>query len=834
AIAVMAVISLAFFYPDSIEGNTLQQHDVQQGIANGEEARAFHEATGETTRWTNSLFGGMPTFQIAPSYPSNSLFEWIGKAYSLWLPSTSGLMMMMMMGMYWLLIALRRRWYYALIGAIAWGLSSYFVIIIGAGHIWKFITLAYVPPTLAGVILAYRRHWLAGGALTGLALMMQIAANHIQMTYYFGFMIVILAVAYLVNALRRKEVAGWLKGSASLVVAAALAVAANAPSLYNTYRYTAETIRGGHSELTDPHASAAATDGGLDRDYITQYSYGRSETFSLLIPDVKGGASAKPVAGRMQMKSLTDLDGAQEAIAKSGLQPHEQQYISQFTSQYFGEPEGTNGPVYVGAIICALFILGLVVVRGPMKWAMLAATILSIALAWGRNFMSLTDLFIDIVPMYNKFRTPESILVVAQLAMPLLGIMALQKVLTAPEGDRRANLKAVVWSFGGVAFICLLGWLFPGVFGSAISQGDRDIAVMISQSLQQQGYDADVINSYSIANPRIAAVVTELRHSMVSADSGRSLLLILLAGSAIMWGIAMGRDKIAAAAVGVLVLFDLYNVDKRYVSHDSFTEPAPATERVAMTQADRVILEDHGYYRVMPMGALFQSADPSYYHKSLGGYHAAKLTRYQDLLERHLLPAASGAIDETNLNIISMLNGKYIIDPQGRVIPNEAAMGNAWLVDTLTVVDGADAEMAALDLIDPATTAVTDSRFTDILGTSAPATAPGDTIMLTNYAPNELTYRFNTAGGALAVFSEVYFPWGWRATIDGGDTELPIGRVDYVLRAIRLPEGEHTLTMTFDPRSLHVTGNIATVAIILIYLWVIAALVAEARRKEWL
>ena len=830
AIVVMAIISLAFFYPDSMEGNTLQQHDVQQGIANGEEARAFKEATGETTRWTNSLFGGMPTFQIAPSYPSNSLFEWIGKVYSLGLPSTSGLMMMMMMGMYWLLIALRRRWYYALIGAIAWGLSSYFVIIIGAGHIWKFITLAYVPPTLAGVILAYRRQWLAGGALAAVALMMQIAANHIQMTYYFGFMIVILAVAYLVSAVRRHQVGAWVKGSASLAVAAALAVAANAPSLYNTWRYTSETIRGGHSELTDPHATAAATDGGLDRDYITQYSYGRSETFSLLIPNVKGGASAKPVGGRMKMMSLTDLDGAQEAIAKSGLNGMEQQYIAQFASQYFGEPEGTNGPVYVGAIICALFVLGLVVVRGPLKWAMLAATVLSIALAWGRNFMSLTDLFIDIVPMYNKFRTPESILVVAQLAMPLLGVLALQKVLTAEVADRRRYLKAVAWSFGGVAVLCLLGWLFPSFYGSAISQGDRDMAVMISESLQQQGYGADVVNAYSIANPRIAAAVTELRHSMVSADAGRSLLLILLAGCAMMWGIAMGRDKVGAAAVGVLVLFDLYGVDKRYVSHESFTEPAPATERVAMTQADRVILQDQGYYRVMPMGALFQSADPSYYHKSLGGYHAAKLTRYQDMLERHLLPAASGAFDEANLNVINMLNGKYIIDPQGRVIPNEAALGNAWLVDTLEVVDGADAEMAALDRIDPATTAVTDRRFVDILGDKAPAVAPGDTIALTDYRPNELTYRFNTASGALAVFSEVYFPWGWSATLDNGD-ELPIGRVDYLLRAIRLPDGEHTLTMKFDPRSLHVTGNVATVAIILIYLWVIAALAVAARKE---
>ena len=830
SIVVMAVISLAFFYPDSMDGNTLRQHDVMQGIANGEEARAFNEATGETTRWTNSLFGGMPTFQIAPSYPSNSLFEWIGKVYSLGLPTTSGLVMMMMMGMYWLLITLRRRWYYALIGAVAWGFSSYFIIIIGAGHIWKFLTLTYVPPTIAGIILAYRGHRIAGGAVTALSLMMQIAANQIQITKYFGFLIVILAIAYLVRSIVRKEVMSWVKSSVSLIVALALAVAANAPSLYNTYKYTAETIRGGHSELTQGNASAGTAD-GLDREYITQYSYGVSETFSLLIPNVKGGASAKPVGGQMQQMNIADIDGADEALRNSGLEAFEQQYIQQFVSQYFGEPEGTNGPVYVGAIIFALFILGCIVVKGPVKWALIAATVLSIALAWGRNFMSLTDLFIDIVPMYNKFRTPESILVIAQLAMPVLGIMALQKVLTDPVEKCRRNMRIVSYTFGGVAFLCLLGWLFPGVYGSAISEGDRQIAVMIGESLQQQGYGADIVNAYSIANPRIATVVTELRHSMVSADSARSLLLILLAGCSIIIGMSNRKEQIAAAVVGVLVLIDLYSVDKRYVDHDSFIAPAPATAQVPMTQADRVILEDHGYYRVMPMGSLFQSATPSYYHKSLGGYHAAKLTRYQDMIERHLLPAASGSFSESNLNVINMLNGKYIIDPEGRVIPNPDALGNAWLVDTLTIVDGADAEMAALDDIDPATTAVADRRFADVLGAAIGRMVPGDTISLTDYAPNELTYKFNTANGALAVFSEVYFPWGWTATLGNGE-ELPIGRVNYLLRAIDLPAGEGTLTMKFDPKSLHVTGTVATIAILLIYLWLIAAIALAVKKNN--
>ncbi|MCM1449166.1 MAG: hypothetical protein NC082_02380 [Clostridiales bacterium] len=830
SIAVMAIISLAFFYPDSIDGNTLQQHDVIQGIANGEEARAFNEATGETTRWTNSLFGGMPTFQITPSYPSNTLFSWIGKVYYLGLPSTSGLLMMMMMGMYILLMTMKRRWYYALIGAVAWGLSSYFVIIIGAGHIWKFITLAYVPPTIAGIILAYRSHYMAGGAITALALMMQIAANHIQMTYYFGFLIIILAIAYLVKALRHKDTLSWCKSSVSLIVAACLAVAANAPSLYNTYKYTAETIRGGHTELaTATGDNSSSTGKGLDKEYITQYSYGRTETLSLFIPNIKGGASAKPVKGHMQAMNIADIDGADASLASSGLQPHEQQYIQQYVSQYFGEPEGTNGPVYVGAIIFALFVLGVVVVKGPVKWALLVAAILSILLAWGRNFMPLTDLFIDIVPMYNKFRTPESILVVAQFAMPVLAILGLQKVLTAPADERHRVMSATVYTFGAVAFLCLIGWLFPGVYGSGISESDKQIAVMIGESLQQQGYDQSVVASYSIANPRIAQVVTELRHSMVSADSGRSLLLILLSASTLLFCIRNSKEHVAATVVGFLILADLYSVDKRYVDHESFTSPAPVTAQVPITAADKLILEDQGYYRVMPMGALFQSATPSYYHKSLGGYHAAKLTRYQDMIERHLLPAASGSFDQTNLNIISMLNGKYIIDPQGQVIPNPEAMGNAWFVDTLRVVDGANAEMKALDDLDITTTAVTDKAFADVI--KARPSAPGDTITLTDYAPNALTYDYTSRDGGLAVFSEVFFPWGWKATLDNGEP-LPIGRVNYLLRAIDLPAGHHTLTMVFDPRSLHVTGTIATIAVILIYLWLIAAVVMAARKES--
>lgn len=828
SIVVMAIISIAFFYPDTIEGNTLQQHDVMQGIANGEEARAWQEATGETVRWTNSLFGGMPTFQIAPEYPGNSLFQWIGKVYALGLPGASGLVMMMMMGMYWMLLAMRQRWYYALTGAIAWGFSSYFIILIGAGHIWKFITLAYVPPTLAGIILAYRGRWIAGGAVAALALMMQLAANHVQMTYYFGFLILMLAVAYLIDAIRSHSLGRWVKASASLLVAAILAVAANAPSLYNTWKYSAETIRGGHSELTQPasQAPSTATDGGLDKEYITQYSYGRSETFSLFIPNVKGGASARPERGKMVPMSISDLPGADDELRSAGLQDFERDYIKQFVTQYFGEPEGTNGPVYVGVIIFALFLAGCFTVKGPVKWALVGATLLSIGLAWGRNFMSLTDLFIDLVPMYNKFRTPESILVVAELTMPVLAILALHELFKAAGEDaarRKHVYKFSAGAFALVGLFCLAGWMSPGIYGNAISEGDKEISAMISNTLLSQGYDSDTVAAYSITNPRIIMAVTALRQSMVQADCFRSLVLLLFASAGLWMAVRRRRATMGIATVALLVLIDLYTVDKRYVSHDSFVSaPTERDNYIPTTAADRTILADTSYYRVMPMGALFQQATPSFHHKSLGGYHAAKLTRYQDLIERHLMPAAQGNITNANLNVISMLNGKYILDDKGSVIPNPAALGNAWLVDTVAYVKGADAEMAALDRLNPSREAVADEAFRPILGEPI-AKAVGDTVTFVSYAPNRLTYNVNTARGGLAVFSEVYFPWGWTATLDG-DTQLPIGRVDYLLRAVRLPEGRHTLVMTFDPESLHVTGTIAITAIILIYLWIAAAL----------
>lgn len=821
SIAVMAAVAVAFFYPDNFEGNVLSQDDVIQGISNGQEARAFHEATGETTRWTNSLFSGMPTFQISPSYPSDGLFKWVNKVYSLSLPGCSGYVMMMMAGMYIMLMMLGMRWYVSLLGAIAWGFSSYYIIIIGAGHLWKFYTLTYVPPTIGGIILAYRGRLLAGGAWAAAGLMMQLSWNHVQMTYYFFFVAAILAVCYLVEAFRTKALARWGKASGVLAVSFLLGAAANLPNLYMTSRYAPESIRGGHSELTLGGSEGAST-GGLDKDYITQYSYGRSETFTLLIPNVKGGASALPKGGRLQAASLDQLDGAPAAIHDAKLDGMEQ--FLGLHSQYFGEPESTNGPVYVGVIICALFLLGCIIVRGPLKWAMLAATLLSIGLAWGRNFMPLTDLFINLVPGYNKFRTPESILVIAQFAMPVLGILALRELLSG-QLDRR---RALGISFGTVALFCLIGWLFPGFYGSTDYAGDAANYQRYMSSYINAGYDPDQVQeAFGRAYTALTPVVEKLRHSLVSADSLRSLLFIVAGAAVLYWGLTRKRRGVTVGLLAVLVLADLYGVDKRYINAESFNRPVEQV--ITPDRADLAILADTAMnYRVMPMDYDFMRPNRSYFHKSVGGYHAAKLSRYNDLINYYLTPAAFGQTSEGSQNVVNMLNTKYLIESPDSVTLNPDALGNAWLLSEIVYVDTPDDEFLALQAIDPATEAVADKRFSATLGTAVEP-ARGDTVYETSYAPNRLTYRVNTARGGIVAFSEIYFPWGWEATIDGEPAEL--GRIDYVLRALRVPAGSHEIVMTFRPRAVQATCTIAVIAVILIYLTCAVALFRALRSR---
>lgn len=841
AIVVIVAIALAFFWPDAVEGNVLRQHDMQQGAANGQELAEYRAANpGQIAWWTNSLFGGMPAFQIAPSYASTGLFSWLNSLYGLWLPQPANLLCMMMMGMFILLIAMRCRVGLALIGAVAWGFSSYFVIIIGAGHLWKFITLTYVPPTIAGLVLIYRNRRLLGAALAALFMALQISSNHLQMSYYFAWVMAGFVIAYGIEALRNKKLTDWGINTAVLAGAMLLAVAANAPNLYHTYEYSKQTMRGRHSELTQPASAASTSTDGLDRDYITMFSYEKGETFSLLIPDIRGGASAKPYQGTIVGTSLTDTDEGKRLSRSGG-----EMSLLQIFGPYFGGAEGTNGPVYAGAIILALFLLGCLTVKGPLKWTLVILTLLSIFLAWGRHMMWFTDLFIDFMPGYSKFRTVESILVIAEFTIPLLGILGLHELLSA-ENPWKTMKKPLLWSFGVCLFFCAIGIFAPSVFGQAI-MGERDqqtIAQYVAYGILPQDFN---IFDY----PSVLQAVEQMRLQLVKTDALRSFLFIAVALIAL---ISFCRGKLrasyAVAIVGVAVLIDLFSADRRYLNHDSFVAPVAATPFTA-SRADNIILADPDPdYRVLDVQK-FTQADPSYFHKAVGGYHAAKLTRYQDLIDRHLGYVANPQVMQlfemradslfmaenaeefapyaAHLNVLDMLNTKYIItDPDEMPFVNDGAYGNAWFVDSVVYVDGADAEMDALDHINPRHVAVADARFEALLGQSAPGDE-SDEIRLTSYAPDELKFAYKLKSDRVAIFSEVYFPWGWKAEVNG--VEMPLARVDYILRAMRLPAGAGEIVMTFRPQSVRTTDTVATVAVVIIYLLLIGSLVVYLRRR---
>ena len=785
ATAFLAVVAIVFFYPDDIQGNVLQQHDIMQGIANGQEGKAFHEATGETTRWTNSLFGGMPNFQIAPSYPANSLLTWIGQAYMLGLPAPANLLFAMMAGFFIMCLCMRMKWHTALFASLAWGFSSYFIILIGAGHIWKFVTLAYIPPTIGGLALLYRRRYLAGTALTALFGALQLQSNHPQMTFYFLFVVAAMMIAWLCTAIHRKEGKQWLAATGCALLAGCLAVAANSASLYNSYEYSKETVRGRATDLTVPAGKSTA---GMDRAAITAWSYGIDESFTLLIPNVKGGATIQPVAGQTTLKSLAETKKANEL----NVSPEELQFIGQ-VPQYFGDQPMTNGPVYVGAFVLLLAILALFMVRTPMKWALFAVSVLALLLSWGHNFPALTNFFIDNFPAYNKFRAVSSILVVVEFTVPLLAALCIKKMLDEPDEFRR-NPWVSYGVFGIGALICLVGWISPSVFGDPFS------ATEIEQ-LNEAG---------AFTNPAYFGVIggiRETRLSIVSADCARSLVVILI-GCALLFLYFRGMFKkhsVFVFTLSLLALADLYTVGHRYVNSDNFTAPADNEEVFSMTDADREILKDTTNYRVLDVADM-GGARSSYFHKTIGGYHAAKLTRYNDLLEHQIY--------RNNPRVLDMLNTKYFLSGN-EYEENPGALGNAWFVSGIDYVADADHEMAALDSLDTRTRAVADKKFSAVLGQAA-APVPGDTVYETSYAPNRLTYKARSAHGGVAVFSEIYFPWGWQATVDGKPAQ--IGRVNYVLRALRLGPGTHDIEFRFDPKSLHVTNTLGVTAVILIYI----------------
>ncbi len=825
AILFFVAISFAYFLHPVSEGYVLTGHDHSGGAGASSEMDAYRKShDGERTRWTNTLFSGMPTYQMAPSYPSTERLQKAEQAYRLYLPDYVRYIFVMLLGFYILLRAFDFKAWMAALGAVLWAFSSYYFIIIGAGHIWKFYTLAYIPPTIAGMVLCYRGRYGWGLLVTAVFMALQIMSNHVQMTYYFAFVIALMALAYLIEM--RAALLKWLKGTAVFALGCLIGIAINASNLYHTWQYSKESMRG-KSELTQKTKDPAnQTSSGLERDYITAWSYGIGETWTLLIPNAKGGASQPLVQSATAMKK-----------ADATYMP-----IYQSLGQYWGEQPGTSGPVYVGAFVLFLFVLGLFIVKGPMKWALLIATLLSITLAWGKNFMPWTDFFLDYVPMYDKFRTVASILVIAEFTIPMLAMLALKEVIeTLPRGKADSTptwgVREGVAALALTAGPCLLFWLLPDVFfGNYVSSSE----LQMLQNATDQGYIPKEMLTPILAN------LNEMRRAVFTADAGRSLLIILV-GCAVLLAYSFRKIKawMAVACLIVLCTADMWDVNKRYLNDSMFSAPQPPAQFFQKTPTDEAILQDPDkYYRVVNLAvSTFNDNSTSYWHKSIGGYHAAKLRRYQELIEAYIQPEllelhqavaeTGGRLDsirgDSIFPVLNMLNTKYAILPLqgGETAPvqNPWAMGNAWMAEQVVMADDADAELMNLEMLKEHPRTAIFGKQQDIKATLKTGTGE---IRLTAYEANALSYEAETTGG-VALFSDIYYP-GWQCTIDGQPTEVL--RANYVLRAVVLPAGKHTIEFRFDPQSLHTTEAIANTSLVALIVLLLALVGWEIYRRR--
>ena len=815
AVLLFAVLAFAYFFPADIEGRILYRHDASAGRGAGQESVEYLQKTGERSRWTNALFGGMPTYQMAPSYKSTDKLGTMIKIYHLFLPENVWYVFAYLLGFYILLRAFDFRQHLAALGSIIWAFSTYFLIIIAAGHIWKVWALAYLPPLIAGLVLAYRGKYLWGFLLTAIFTAFEINANHVQMTYYYLFIILAMVIAWLVDAIRNKQYVHFAKATGVSIAGAAIGVCINLSTIYHTWQYGQESMRG-KSELVKKN-SANQTNSGLERDYITQWSYGIDETWTLLVPNTKGGAS---------------VPMSESKIAMEKADPNYESIYQQI-GQYWGEQPGTSGPVYVGAFVMMLFILGLFIVKGPMKWALLAATILSILLSWGRNFMGFTDFFLDYVPMYSKFRTVASILVIAEFTIPLLAMMALKKFLDEPE-LMKPRMKFVGISFLLTGGIALLFSMMPSLFfDSFISSSE-----MRALSSLPQEHIAPLTSN-----------LIEMRKAVFTSDALRSFYIILV-GTGILLAMTFGKLKkeYGVGLILVLCLVDLWTVNKRYLNDDMFV---PQSEREApqqMSQTDELILRDTTLdYRVLNLASnTFNENETSYYHKSIGGYHAAKLRRYQEMIEQYISPemqatmnaVAEAGGDMTQVKgdsiypVLNMLNTRYFIFPiqGGQTVPlqNPYTFGNAWFVDKVSYAKNANEEILAVGRINLRHEAVADEKFKAQLGDGV-AQDTLSMVTIKSYEPNQLTYDVNSGKGGVVVFSEIYYP-GWTATIDGEPAEL--GRVDYILRALNVKPGKHEVVLSFFPKSVDTTETIAYLAYAVLLLVLLGSLFMEYRRRQ--
>ncbi len=791
-----------------MEGKQLPQMDVTHAVGMAKELVDFEQKNqGEYSAWTNSMFGGMPAYQIKGG-PSYNIYLWIQRVLRLGLPFTTvSILFMYLLGFYVLLISLKFNKWISLAGAIAFAFGSYNIIIIAAGHITKTYAIGYMAPVVAGVILTYDKKYLWGGLLTMVALGLQVSTNHVQITYYMALMLGIYAIVKFVYALKEKAIKEFAISSGIVLVAVALAIIPNITNLWTTYEYGKYSNRG-KSEITD---NTQRESNGLDKTYALGWSYGVGESFTLMIPNVKGGASGS-------------LGEATSAMEKAD--PQFKEYISK-SEHYWGEQPFTSGPVYAGAIIVFLFVLGLFIVNGPVKWWLLSATVFGLFLSWGRNFPAFTDLFFYYFPLYNKFRTVSMILVIVSFAMPLLGMYAVKEMVENPNFWKEKQKQFHI-SFGITAGLCLLFLLMPSLFFNFTSY--EELSALKAQ--QQQSPDLATIIPKFIENLEM------VRISVFKSDVIRSLIFILLAAASIlMFSFKKLQKEYLIAILGVLVLVDLWTVDKRYLSEKNFEAKTKQENQFYKSAADDFILKDvDPNYRVLNLTmSPFNDGYTPYFHKSIGGYHGAKLRRYQDLADKYLnsyFQAIQRTLQDSladqkmnmllpQLTILNMLNAKYIIyDRNSMPIINFNAYGNAWFVSNYKLVDNADQEIAALKDNNPKTTAIIDKKFAEQV-TKLPLASSLDSakIELVTYKPNHLTYKARAFKDQLAIFSEIYYKDGWNAYIDGNKVEHL--QANYVLRGLVVPAGNHKIEFKFEPRSYEMGQTISIASSILIVLLIL-------------
>ena len=814
-----ALITLVYFNP-ILDGKRLKQHDTEAYKGMSQELSTYHQSTGETSLWTNSMFGGMPAWNITV-YDNSNKMKYVENAISVGFPKPFSAVFISMVGFFILLLVLDCSVWISFIGGLAYGLTSYLFIVIGAGHNTKAMAMAYMAPVIAGVLLTYKGKYLWGSVLTAISLALEVKSNHLQITYYLMITILVLVIAQFISDIKNRRIAQFFKASAVLVVAATIGALTFSTTLFANYEYGKETTRG-KPVLTQDTKDQVNQTSGLDRDYITQWSYGKGETWSLLIPNIKGGASG--IIGDKD-PALDKVQGNYKiAVANS--------------SSYWGDQPGTSGPVYVGAIIVFLFILGALTVKGELKWALIAATLLSILLSWGKNFMWFTDLFIDYFPGYSKFRAVSMTLVIAEVCMPTLALLGLAEIVKNPD-EFKKNIHKFWIALGVTAGICIVFWLAPALFFSFTGQSDPYYIANLLSAFKEHGVALD--------QKSLEESLKTVRVAIFRRDALRSLLFIILSAVPIL---LYGKGKLKATPtfflLAALIAIDLYTIDKRYLNDDHFISKKQFDKPFTATVADNYILADKTLsFRVLNLTKdVFNDASTSYFHKSVGGYHGAKLRRYQDLISGYLNPEVRqfGALFKTvdsqaalelamrQQRTLNMLNTKYIIyNADTEPIENPCAFGNAWFVDNIRWVDTPNEEFDAIATTGLRHTAILHKEFKQQVGDFETGDSRTGEISLTDYKPNQLTYSFSANCDQLVVFSEIWSDMGWKLYLD--NQEHPLLRADYLLRAALIPAGQHEIMMRYEPGIWNTGRRIQLIASLLILLFTATALFITIRKK---